>query len=710
MMLQETSRSDLFYAPALAVLCLFVVPIFVLASNAVDLSHFDALTTIGALALLSLAAVALLFGLAVGARRLGLSAALLPLRFAFFFFLAAGLFLPLTTAGGQVEIYLLPVDRTNLLLALGVASLLFAASFTPARGALLFGVVACLVATALNSSISAYQGLLGRTSNAIEIASSTENLFVVSFDGLSRDISNEILHENADLQDALRDFTVFENVASNAPATFASIMTEISGLPDLKERFDTQAKTLAALEGSPQLLTNRLNRAGVTVSTYGSYIFGFEEPTRRFARATLVKKSDARARVSQVGELLSYAIARMLSPALVPTKNPADWLVERIGGYLPGQAGSLVRQVERHSGAAWDAANVLEVLDFEHYVSHLHVRTDKPVAHFLHFTHTHFPIDFDRSCKYRSNDKRWHRANQNRAALKAQTECALNQFRDFLAKLKTLGIYDTSLVVFKSDHGEPVRYNDPARLESFTVRGHPNWGVGRYIPFLAIKVPGQKAEGPVFDQRPVALGDLALSLCRALLDTEGKCSDFQGYDIASPQTVIPKNATYSLDIVKSASSDFRMDSHELIRIPRAPGVLQSLNDFMTSELLSVAPDCQAEIVLAQGDRYNNGLTDRQRWVTWRNGSVSNIKTLRPTCAATRMAIDLKEGAAVVNVSVNGEAAAFELTGTGGAQLMVTLPPIAGDARHVILAIDAGAGATTATMIKATFLDQQPLGN
>lgn len=699
-----TSRLDIFYAPLLAFLCLFVVPIFIVSSNAADLQHFDATLTIGLLALLALIGAIALTLVAIVLRKLKLGILLLPLRFICFFFLATGLFLPLTTAGGQAEIHMLPLDHFNLAVAFGAATVLFVLSLTPARQALLFGVTVVLIFTGATSSFSAYQSIYTQTPSALRGVSSTRNLFVVSFDGLPSMIGKEILEENAQLRGALLDFTLFENVASNAPATFSSIAAEISGVPDLKDRYESADKVGAALGDTVKLITNQLNENDFIVSTYGSYGMGFTERRRHFSRSSLVEFTGSRTRVLQIGELLIYTTARLASSALVPQDNPLARIAGRLRQHLDGPDQRLTRQLEQHANADWDAPNIIDLLAFRNYRDNLQVETDKPVAHFLHFVHTHFPVDLDSTCEYRSDDAAWVEANMNRHGLKNQTQCALSQFSSFVGKLKEAGIYDNSLIIFKSDHGEPASYYDENRLEAFKIRDHKLWGFGRYAPFLAVKLPDQNASDMIFDTRPVALGDLALSICTSLLNESGMCDSFQGYNIFDPQTVIPADAIYSLEIVKDKTSSFTMNTHDLVNVPRAPGVFAALNDFLTSELLGRAPACGIGLRLDEGTAYNNGLTDGQHWVTWRDGHIASVKTRRPVCALTQITIEVDDGALVESVSMNGTDVPFEQIGANNSTLRLAALQAVGENAHITLSLNSTSMQDVPQILSLTFFD------
>jgi len=97
---------------------------------------------------------------------------------------------------------------------------------------------------------------------------------------------------------------------------------------------------------------------------------------------------------------------------------------------------------------------LLSILDYYKVVNDLHLGAVNKRAIFMHFYFTHFPVDFDETCTYRSYDQNWHSDNQNEKGLLNQTSCVFNLFFSYLEKLKELRVYDKSLIVFKSDHGE----------------------------------------------------------------------------------------------------------------------------------------------------------------------------------------------------------------------------------------------------------------
>ena len=105
---------------------------------------------------------------------------------------------------------------------------------------------------------------------------------------------------------------------------------------------------------------------------------------------------------------------------------------------------------------------------------------------YLHFSFTHFPIDFDSECNYWSNDLAWYKANQNEIGIENENICAIKKFIGFINKLKKLKISNNSIIVFKSDHGKYAGYyaNTPNNL---VFNNHPPVAYNRYKPTLMIK-------------------------------------------------------------------------------------------------------------------------------------------------------------------------------------------------------------------------------
>ena len=98
----------------------------------------------------------------------------------------------------------------------------------------------------------------------------------------------------------------------------------------------------------------------------------------------------------------------------------------------------------------------------------------------MHFLHTHFPVDLDENCKYRSDSAEWFNNNQNYQGLVNETHCALQQTANFIDKLKELNLYDKTTFVVKSDHGATADYFSDAPddniLDGIQFNGNALWG------------------------------------------------------------------------------------------------------------------------------------------------------------------------------------------------------------------------------------------
>ena len=220
--------------------------------------------------------------------------------------------------------------------------------------------------------------------------------------------------------------------------------------------------------------------------------------------------------------------------------------------------------MRNHVGPDWDKLLVADIHKFDSYTRDLSI-SDKPLSYrYLHFTFTHYPVDFDEQCAYRSDDRRWFYANQNEPGLKNETRCALSKMGKFLQALRNLEIYDQSLVVFKSDHGHPTKYfaDEPYNLE---INKHKLWGYSRYRPLLMIKPVRAVQDELVRRTDLVLLNDLAKTICLHGAGDESKfdCENFGGIDLLESDN---EDSGYFMYVVKTPASSYTFDSHFAVRI------------------------------------------------------------------------------------------------------------------------------------------------
>ncbi|VVN61273.1 hypothetical protein PS687_04012 [Pseudomonas fluorescens] len=198
----------------------------------------------------------------------------------------------------------------------------------------------------------------------------------------------------------------------------------------------------------------------------------------------------------------------------------------------------------------------------------------------MHFLHTHFPVDLDEACNYRSNDSEWFNKNQNYTGLVNETHCALRQTADFIEKLRALDLYDKTLFIVKSDHGATADYFNDAptsnKLDGIQFNGNTLWGYNRYRPLLMIKPYSTSNDTITYNHNPVSLSDLAKTLCQQSPEHQ-TCDQYKGADLLNPTAEDSAKILY-MDVVKDETSTFDFDTQITIDLPRNINFEQALKD------------------------------------------------------------------------------------------------------------------------------------
>lgn len=643
----------------LPLLLLVVIPAHVLAQNIDDLAAFDP----AAFLLLAATAVVIMLLLVALDRAQGH----LPTRryfsglveLTFFFVLITGFLLPASASIGMIEAHSVPIDWVHVLMAF-VFSYVLALVAASSRRQSLYGIVVAFVAVNMALDSPAIFSLLdrpaaassGEETGSIFELSSQRNILVMSFDGLPGPAVQDVLKERPDLREKLKDFTFHTGAASTSPATSASIATSLYGNRNYKADYETADELWRF--APEMLITNQLDRADWLVSTYGEYGQLFQRQERAFD--ALVPRPPP-----SLLTLLNYSLARSLTRSFViggPIGDQLDSLSSHALAGLTGSTFDPAMRFSSHHIPGWKEPLSATGLDFAGYVDKIRVLHSGPVAHFMHFAHTHYPVELDRECRWAGQEKSWYEAHQDYNGEREQVQCALRQMADFVDKLRAIGAYDQSLIILKSDHGEPVSYNDPTTIESFKIRDHPLWGYGRYAPLLAVKDFMVTSAAPSMDEHPVLLDDLAKTLCvRSGIDAE--CDWYNGFDILGDQWTSIEEAEVSMFIVAAGGeSDHRYDTHVPITITRGLEILESLHAALSAEMLQSSVSCAKGLRVESGVPLDNGKSDMQSWLTWHDEGSSFLRVrLDEPCGDARLLLRTEVAggpARQVQVLVNGD--------------------------------------------------------
>jgi hypothetical protein len=571
------------------------------------------------------------------------------LEFASYFVICTGLLLPLVSSPGMEDVAYLAVDWGNLGWSLGLAAtaLFLARRFPRTRVPMVVLIFAGLnLVVAFATIVSSY--LRHPSPSEFANLSREKNILVFSLDGVSGSAARQVLLNNPELAAHFQGFDIFSHVASSSPATAASTFTSLRGNRNYKLEFQTEDELW---DSAPEkLLTNVLLTRGWSVSAYGVYARKLHEPGKAWPSAPISP--------AKMLFLLNMSLARTVSPLYVigGAQGGLVKLIFRMTwpgvGYPSGEGVVLAGS---SPAPQWKQTLNADLPAMDSYLRNLAVGHNEPIAHFVHFAHTHYPVELDEDCRYRSSDEHWYKANQNWQGNVRQTTCALKQFARFIEELKQQDSFENALVVFKSDHGRPRAYYESQHIYSFAVRGHELWGLGRYEPFLAIKPLGPAAGPVTWRNEPALLDDLALTLCRAA-NGASDCGQYSGFDLLSSELRDVEQEQVSLFVVRSQASNFQFDSHSAVTFDRGKDIVRSLLAKLVDETLIENVACGESVSVADFPDWNNGHTDGRSWANWRDQESAFLR-FRPNsdCLVLELSLRATEGSnPPSSVRVNGE--------------------------------------------------------
>jgi hypothetical protein len=512
----------------------------------------------------------------------------LLMEFLGLFSIFSNLLFPIPDVLGKFDLWEAAINKTNLALSIGFAVVACVLLKTGTRSIVFLGL--CLFL--LLSWGQAMWFLLSYDNTRygeVEIADAN-NVFVISFDGVGGDVLNDVLAENGAKLNHIKDFTVFRNALSTSPATDASLAAELIGNRNFKSEAQTTAELsdIAKRTGVFRVFAEH----GYQVRAYGPYLRVTDrELTRPIIFATHFNRSQTQ---MYIGNIFSRSLGRILI-----RHGKVRRFIERVVDGVHRMAAPLdfssqwdvlsEADIRRSVNPGGDRFSMLTINDFHAYFNTLKRTSAKPNIHFLHMIFTHFPVDFDENCIMRSDDRNWFDSHQTHEGVKGETVCAVAVYERFLERLVELGVYDSSYIVLKSDHGVPVQWANPDTLAGLTIRNNQRWGFGRYPSVLMIKKPGQKQQAVRFNANPVILDDLAHTLCRHI-ETAENCALFNGIDLFSDASAYT-GRRYFTNIVKDARSSFPYDEHETIELPRAVPPLRPLREFLRTEMMAAPLPC-----------------------------------------------------------------------------------------------------------------------
>ena len=316
--------------------------------------------------------------------------------------------------------------------------------------------------------------------------SPTRNVLHVVLDQMGLDLFMLAVEGDKNIREALDGFTVFTDTLSVYPSTQMSIVTLLTG-----EVFRNNESKKAFVKRVKQKAVGveLLKRQGFELDSHTLCGLGVLQ------RCSLSNKRIISRDVADIEamQLLDIFIFRA-APDYVKPKiyNNEKWLFLDISNRN--------KYLKSHSGVAH--------IIFEKFIDEIAVaESSSPRYKFFHSQITHAPADMDAECNILMEDQ------VRSLSTPGLIQCGLGHFIRLLHKLEQLGVYDNTMIVLSSDHGD-YRADKSVNIRAFNRLGFETNMVTRSFASLAIKPV--KARGPVaFTSAPVSLRDIPHTILAA---------------------------------------------------------------------------------------------------------------------------------------------------------------------------------------------------
>lgn len=472
--------------------------------------------------------------------------------------LIAAFVFPIVNSSVMIEAMNTSVNYTNLFISSVLATIITLASMKIDNRIFsihFFATILFISFTSFSAGKYLFFGNyhLEEKKNKFSTVSNIKNVFVLSFDGLSHSTVLDVFKNEINLKKKFKDFYFFSNAISTAPTTHPSIRSELFGNRDFRKGQFAGDITLDKPLDMSSLPYNIISDS----YSYGNYGI-YKNNDKKIEAGAYYKSLSLSNSFTDYKYWFELNLTRMIGPLglrlldILGIRNFPKLLLYTI--FLSEED----HLIKNFSGEEWDLPSVLTIYDYLEIVKNFRTKPKDISLRYMHFNHTHFPVDFDENCNVGSISKKWFKENQNYKGHYAQTKCAMKQMSQFIEKLKKDNVYDKSLVVLKSDHGEHVYFYNkvPQKLR---INDHPSIGIGRHEPLLMIKNFGQSLEETFVIDEIVVLSDLPITICSQIINhlPVGTCDKFPGKDLLKQNQFISEFDPIYIDIhYKNKSNKF----------------------------------------------------------------------------------------------------------------------------------------------------------
>ncbi len=264
--------------------------------------------------------------------------------------------------------------------------------------------------------------------------SRTRNVMHIVLDGFQSDVFHEIIENDRSLRDqSLSGFIFFADHAGAFPTTIASIPAMLTG-----EVYRNQEPIRPFIQPHParRSLFEAVRAHGFDTDAVSIQRPGLESASNMYVipRPYVGRQDYTRFAGWQLVDLSLFRHAP--HPLKRWIYNGQLWRLQVSLGQR-GYGASSRRRYHPDNGRAF----------LDDFIRQVRVNRDRPVYKFIHLGIPHLPVVLDARCQFRGVSR------STRDRYLGQATCAVNLVTRLLDRLRTLGVYDDSVIVLSSDHG-----------------------------------------------------------------------------------------------------------------------------------------------------------------------------------------------------------------------------------------------------------------
>lgn len=344
--------------------------------------------------------------------------------------------------------------------------------------------------------------------------SDKQNVFVLSFDSIQGDDAAQLFGEDPNLSTSFQGFTLYPQTLALAFFTdWALLLTKGGRLePEFsKEEYEKKVQK--------DFITSQLARHGYDVRTFSG--FGSFEQS---ASAQAISFTDYAKDFEFYLRLVDAAFDRCFPAG----KESANWVVRQLTRLHASKQNDLQQTLRNDYEALRAQGKGLhywkgDSLDLKSFITKVKLGAKKPPAHFHHYHFTHLPTALDANCDLIKPPP----TSTSKKLRQKESLCAFKLVAQLIERLKTLGVYESSLIVLMSDHGQKIEKEKKMAASNYPL--FDSIRLSRFDSFLMIKPPHDKTD---FRQRNLqtSLLDVASTLCAHLLPPKA-CISYEGFNL-----------------------------------------------------------------------------------------------------------------------------------------------------------------------------------